>query len=80
MLGRLRLDALGDAAGAVEPFSFAMAHPGAGFFLEDAEARRIEALAKSRRMLECRAARDQFLARHAGSDRAAFVAKLCGAP
>lgn len=80
MLGRIRLDSLADANGAAEAFAFAIAHPGGGFFLEDAEARRVEALAKAGRASECRAARDQFLASHPQAVRAAFVAQRCGTP
>src|SRR5690606_15051332 len=52
LLGRIQLDALGDARGAVESFGFAVAHPGSGFFVEDAEARLIEALARAGRSTE----------------------------
>jgi hypothetical protein len=77
MLGRIRLNSLDDANGAVEAFTFALAHPGGGFFREDAEARRVEALAKAGRTLECCQARDRFLASHPGAVRAALVAKQC---
>jgi FecR protein len=80
MLGRIRLDSLADANGAAEAFAFAIAHPGGGYFLEDAEARRVEALAKAGRAGECRAARDQFLVNHPQAVRAAFVAQLCSTP
>lgn len=79
MLGRIRLDSLADPSGAAEAFAFAIAHPGSGFFLEDAEARRVEALAKSGRASECRQARDQFLTRYPQAVRAPVVATLCGA-
>jgi hypothetical protein len=79
MLGRIRLDTLADASGAAEAFAFAIAHPGGGFFLEDAEARRVEALAKAGRENECRAARAQFLARYPQAVRAPFVAQPCPA-
>jgi hypothetical protein len=74
---RSRLDTLADAGGAVEAFEFAIAHPGGGFFLEDAGARRVEALAKAGRQNECQAAREQFLASYPRAVRAAFVAQLC---
>jgi TolA-binding protein len=77
MLGRIRLDSLSDARGAEEAFAFAIAHPGGGFFLEDAEARRVEALAKAGRANECQAARQQFLARYPRAVRAPLVAQLC---
>jgi hypothetical protein len=79
MLGRIRLDTLADASGAAEAFAFAIARPGGGFFLEDAEARRVEALAKAGRENECQAARAQFLARYPQAVRAPFVAQLCPA-
>jgi hypothetical protein len=78
MLGRLRLDELADPAGALEAFSFAVEHPGSGFFLEDAEARRIEALAKLGRAAECRSASERFATAHPRSARAAALAALCG--
>jgi FecR-like protein len=77
MLGRLRLDALADPNGAVDAFSFAVAHPGSGFFLEDAEARLIEALAQAGRGDDCRSARDRFLASHPQAARARVVAQWC---
>jgi ferric-dicitrate binding protein FerR (iron transport regulator) len=77
MLGRIRLDTLGDPSGAAEALAFAIAHPGGGFFLEDAEARRVEALAQAGRANECQAARAQFLSRYPQALRAPFVAKLC---
>jgi transmembrane sensor len=80
MLGRIQLDSLGDPNAAADAFAFAIAHPGGGFFLEDAQARRVEALSKAGRSEECRRERDQFLARHSQALRAAFVAKLCATP
>jgi hypothetical protein len=77
MLGRIRLDTLGDPSGAAEALAFAIAHPGGGFFLENAEARRVEALAQAGRAHECQAARAQFLSRYPQALRAPAVAKLC---
>jgi transmembrane sensor len=77
LLGRIQLDTLGDARAAVESFSFAAAHPGSGFFPEDAEARRVEALAKAGQMTECAAARDRFLAKYPRSARAASIQRAC---
>ena len=77
MLGRIRLDTLADPGGAVEAFEFAIAHPGSGFFLEDAAARRVEALAKAGRTRECAQARAQFLAQHPKAVRAPLVRQLC---
>lgn len=75
-LGRLRLDALGDPAGAVEAFGDAMAlSPGAGF-REDAEARRVEALDRMHDG-RCPAARQAYLARYPGGLHAAAVGARC---
>jgi TolA-binding protein len=77
LLGRLQLDTLGDARAAVGSFSFAAAHPGSGFFPEDAEARRVEALAKAGQMKECVAARDRFLAKYPNAARATSIQGAC---
>lgn len=77
LLGRIQLDSLGDARAAVESFSFASAHPGSGFFAEDAEARRVEAFARAGQMTECAEARDQFLAKYPRAARAASIQKIC---
>jgi TolA-binding protein len=77
LLGRIQLDTLGDARAAVESFSFAAAHPGSGFFPEDADARRVEALAKAGQMTECAAVRDRFLAKYPESARAASIQRAC---
>lgn len=84
MLGRIRLDSLADPGGAVEAFEFAIAHAATeakaestGFFLEDAAARRVEALDKAGRSRDCRAAREQFLLQYPKAVRAPLVAKLC---
>ncbi len=63
-LGRLRLDSLGDAAGAVEAFDDTIALAPSATFREDVEARRVEALDRSRDP-RCREARDTYLARYA---------------
>jgi transmembrane sensor len=77
-LGRLRLDSLGDAPGAVEAFSDAIVLSPRGPLREDAEARRVEALA-AERSRECAAARDAFLARYPRSAHATLVAGQCPA-
>jgi transmembrane sensor len=77
LLGRIQLDTLGDARAAVESFSFAAAHPGSGFFPEDAEARRVEALAKAGQKAECAAARDRFLAKYPSAARATSIRGAC---
>jgi transmembrane sensor len=75
-LGRLRLENLGDAPGAVEAFDDAIALAPGGPLREDAEARRVEALAVERSP-RCAAARDSFLSRFPGSAHAAVVAGRC---
>ena len=75
-LGRLRLDSLSDAPGAVEAFDDAIALAPRGPLREDAEARRVEALGVERSP-GCAAARDAFLARYPASAHAAVVAGRC---
>jgi hypothetical protein len=67
-LGRLRLDALGDPAGAEEAFADALVlSPGAPF-AEDVRARRIQALDEMGDLTRCRKAKDDYLRRYpAGS-------------
>jgi hypothetical protein len=62
-LGRLRLDSLGDAAGAVEAFDDAIGLAPAASFREDAEARRVEALDRTKDP-RCREARETYLVRY----------------
>jgi hypothetical protein len=75
-LGRLRLDSLGDAHGALEAFDDAIALAPRGPLRQDAEARRVEALSVERSPL-CAAARDAFLERYPTSAHAAVVAAQC---
>jgi FecR-like protein len=75
-LGRLRLDSLGDAAGADEAFRDAIALSPQGPLREDAEARRVEALA-AERSPECVMVRNAFLARYPHSVHAAVVSGTC---
>jgi hypothetical protein len=79
-LGRLRMDALGNAAGALEAFEDAVALAPGGAVREDAEARRVQALDALGRTSECVRARDAYLAAfpsgtHAASIRGRCVAK-----
>ncbi len=75
-LGRLRLDALGDPAGALAAFDDAiLLAPRAGF-REDAEARRVEALDRMNDA-RCPAARQAFLARYPHGLHAASVSARC---
>jgi TolA-binding protein len=77
MLGRVRLDSLGNPKAAAEAFSFAIAHPGSGFFPEDAEARLVEALSKAGQRAECEQARARFLAKYPRAARAASIEREC---
>jgi transmembrane sensor len=77
-LGRLRLDTLRDAPGAVEALTDAISLAPRGPLREDAEARRVEALA-AERSPECATARDAFLERYPHGVHRALVAGQCGA-
>jgi len=78
-LGRLRLDALGDAQGAIEALNDSIALAPKGPLREDAEARRVEALELARSP-ECPAARDAFIARYPRGVHRAIVAARCVSP
>jgi TolA-binding protein len=75
-LGRIRLNSLGDARGALEAFRFSLAHPG-GFFAEDAQAGMVESLNRLGDARACARARDAFLDRYANSAHAARIRLLC---
>jgi transmembrane sensor len=62
-LGRLRLDALEDPAGAAEALNDAIVLGPSSPLREDAEARRVEALSRAGDRAGCTAARDAYLAR-----------------
>jgi len=79
-LGRIRLESLHDPRGAADAFAFALAHPGPGFFRDDAQAGRIAALAAAGDKAACVRARDAFLAKQPNSAQAPRVAKLCEDP
>jgi transmembrane sensor len=75
-LGRLRLDTLNDASGAVEAFDDTIALSPNAPFREDAEARRVEALERARDP-RCREAKDAYLARYAKGVHVAEVTARC---
>ncbi len=76
-LGRLRLDSLGNPAGAAEALGDAIAlSPGAAF-REDAEARRVHALHALGNTAACGKARDAYLSRYPSGAHAAIVRTLC---
>lgn len=75
-LGRMRLDTLNDPAGAVEAFDDTIALAPNAPFREDAEARRVEALARARDP-RCREAKDAYLARYPNGVHVAEVTARC---
>jgi transmembrane sensor len=78
-LGRLRLDTLGNPAGAAEALTDAITLAPGASFREDAEARRVQALDASHARAACAAARDAYLARYPKGAHAAVVHARCGA-
>jgi transmembrane sensor len=79
-LGRVRMDALNDPAGAAEAFADAIALAPSAPFREDAEARRIEALDAMPDRARCERARDAYLARFPSGLHARQVAQRCKRP
>jgi transmembrane sensor len=79
-LGRVRLDALGDPAGAAEAFADAIALAPSAPFREDAEARRIDALDAMPDRARCERARDAYLARFPSGLHARQVTQRCKRP
>jgi transmembrane sensor len=77
-LGRLRLDVLGDPQGAEEALRDAMALGPQSPFREDAEARRVEALARMGDAGACTAARTAYLARWPNGTYRRAVELGCG--
>jgi hypothetical protein len=78
-LGRLRLDALGDARGAEEALRDAIVLGPASPFREDAEARRVEALSRMGDPSACASARAAYLARWPNGTYRRAVEVGCGA-
>lgn len=76
-LGRIRLDALGDPAGAAEAFGDAIALGPTAPFREDAEARRVDAFHAMGDVARCAEARSAYLARYPSGLHARRVAQLC---
>jgi hypothetical protein len=79
-LGRLRLDELGDPRGAEEALHDAIALTADSPFREDAEARRVEALARMGDHARCVAMRDAYLARYPTGAYRKTVAVYCNTP
>ena len=77
-LGRLRLDSLHDAAGALEAFRDAAALSASPSVQEDALARQAQALEALGNGAGCRRVRDQYLARYPSGIHSASIARRCG--
>jgi transmembrane sensor len=76
-LGRVRMDALHDPAGAAEAFADAIVLAPGAPFREDAEARRVEALDALPDRGRCERARDAYLARYPTGLHVRQIATLC---
>lgn len=76
-LGRIRLDALGDAAGAAEAFGDAIILSPNAPFREDAEARRVDAFDAMGDHARCADARASYLARYPSGLHGRRLGQLC---
>jgi transmembrane sensor len=76
-LGRLRLDSFGDPAGAEEALADAIALSPTGPFVEDARARRVQALDELGATERCRVAKDDYLRRYPEGVHSASLASRC---
>jgi TolA-binding protein len=79
-LGRLRMDRLGDLAGAVRALERAVAQAPGSSFREDALARLVTAYASVHNRAECERARERYLREFPGGVRRRSVAAACGTP
>jgi hypothetical protein len=79
-LGRLRMDRLGDQAGAVSALERALASSLGPSFREDALARLVSAYAAQGNFAACGRARDRYLASYPTGVHASAVARRCGTP
>lgn len=77
-LGRLRMDRLGDRAGAIVALERALASNLGPSFREDALARLVSAQAAQGNYAACGRARDRYLASYPAGVHAAAVATRCG--
>jgi transmembrane sensor len=77
-LGRVRLDSLGDPAGAEEAFRDAMRLAKDGALRDDAEAARVEALDRMGSQDDCAKARDGYLRHRPRGVHRADVSRRCG--
>lgn len=78
-LGRIRLDVLGDPAGAAEAFADAILLSPSAPFREDAEARRVDALEAAGDRGRCEEARAAYLARYPSGIHARRMLQRCTA-
>lgn len=76
-LGRIRLDSLGDAPGAVEAFDDAIALSPDASFREDVEARRVDALDAAGNRARCLAEQTAYLSRYPNGVHAKVVSARC---
>ena len=76
-LARIRLDTLHDPRSALASLGFALSHNRGGFASEDAEALRVDALARLGDQAACAAARSAFLTAHPKSAHAPRVSRAC---
>ncbi|MDB4934603.1 MAG: sigma factor regulatory protein FecR/PupR family protein [Labilithrix sp.] len=79
-LGRVRMDALHDPAGAAEAFADAVTLAPSAPFREDAEARRVEALDALPDRARCERARDAYLARYPSGLHTKQIGQRCKSP
>ncbi|MDB5216834.1 MAG: hypothetical protein JWO86_4761 [Myxococcaceae bacterium] len=79
-LGRVRMDALNDPAGAAEAFADAIALAPGAPFREDAEARRVDALDALPDRARCERVRDAYLGRYPNGLHARQIATRCKRP
>lgn len=79
-LGRLRMDRLGDRAGAIAALERAVALQVGPTFREDALARLVSVYAAQGSFQACQRARDRYLASYPGGVHAAAVSTRCGSP
>ena len=76
-LGRLRLDSLGDPAGAAEALADSIMLAPDATFREDAEARLVEAFDRMHDVVRCASAQKTYLARYPSGLHAASVVARC---
>jgi TolA-binding protein len=77
-LGRIRMDALGDARGAAQAFSESLRLSKRAQFREDALARLAIANDAMGELDTCRKLRERYLKEYPGGVHVASLAKLCG--